>query len=90
MAYERRFLAVPFVMLTDDELSETMGVASWGWSISIIVVLIGAYFWPLVNKAPSLDSMAEAITLYMIENYTYSGTLGSCSTMGSSVGSCGW
>ena len=63
VAHEQHYLAVPFVMLTADEFSETMGLVGWGWSISINVVRIGTYFWPLGNIAPSLSSMADNITL---------------------------
>ena len=63
-----------------------MGVVGWGCLISITVVCISTDFWPLVNKAPSLASMAKAITLCMIENPTQSGPLGSGSTVGGLVG----
>ena len=54
------------------------------------MVLIGDGFWLLVNKVPSSSSMAEAITLRIMDNSTYSGPLGSGSTVGGLVGSCGW
>ena len=47
-------------------------------------------FGYLENKAPSLASMVKAITLHMMEHYTYSVTLGLGSTVGGLVGSCGW
>ena len=65
-------------------------MAGWGWPISIGVVLIGAVFWPLVNKVPSSVSMDEFITMCMMENYTYSGPLGSGITVGGLVESYSW
>ena len=90
MARDRHCLAVTFVTITADELLDTMVVAGWGWYFSISVVLIGAALWPLVNKAPSLASMDETITLRTMDNSRYSGPLGSDITVVSLVGSCGW
>ena len=77
-------------MITADELSETAGVAGWGWYISISVVLIDAAFWPLENKELSLAPMTESITLHKMENYKYRGTFGSGSTVCGFLGYCGW
>ena len=66
MALDQSCLALPFVTINAYELSETMGVDGWGWSISINVVQIGTAFGPLVNKAPSLDYMSEDIMLHMM------------------------
>ena len=82
MARDQCYLVVQFVTLTDDELSEMMVVAGWGWSISISLVLLGTYFWPLVNNAPSSDSMDKAIKLRMIKHSMYSVPLGSGDTVG--------
>ena len=70
MAREQSCLTVPIVTLTANELSETMGVACWGWSISINVVQIVTEFWPLANKVPSYVSISGDITLRMMENST--------------------
>ena len=53
------------------------------------MVLIGAAFWLLINKAPSSVSMAEAITLHIMEHSEYSVPLGSGITVDSLVGSFG-
>ena len=69
MARGRSCLEVLFVMITYDELLVMMGVACWGWSISISLVLIGTDFWTLANKVPSSASMDEDITLRMMDDY---------------------
>ena len=86
MARNSRCLEVLCVRLTDNELTEMIGVAVWGWIFSINFVWIGTDFWLLVNKVPSLDSMGDVITLRMMENYTKSGPLESGITVVGLVG----
>ena len=70
MAREGHCLAVSFVVLTANELSEKMGVDGWGCYISINVVHIDTAFWLLVKIAPSLASMSDANMLHMMDNST--------------------
>ena len=52
-------LAIP----SDVELSTCIGVAGWGWYISINVIRIGTAAWPLSNSAPYYVSSAYAMML---------------------------
>ena len=70
MTRDRHCLAVPFVMLESNNFLETMGLASWGWSISINVVCIGTPFLPLVKIVPSSYSMTYSNTMHMMDHST--------------------
>ena len=89
-ACEKSCQLLLFVTLTVNELPVKMGVASWVWSILINSVWIGTPSCPLINRAPSSNSMADSNTLHMMENYTYIGMLGYGSTVDCLVGSSSW
>ena len=90
MARERSCLTVPFVTLNANELSETMGVACWGWSISINVVQIVTAFWQIGKQGAQLCfHFRRHYAAYDGEFYLEWSIWGSGNAVGYLVGSCG-